>query len=86
MIAHTSKFKVNESFLIFLRSKVDNLLEILLDQEKYDLRIRPNYDGEPIIYIYIFFFRNSSCYNDDSRHFIIETAGPRSQLESVACS
>lgn len=36
------------SFLHFLRSKVDNLLEILLDQEKYDFRIRPNYDGEPI--------------------------------------
>ena len=36
------------SFLYFLRSKVDDLLEILLDQEKYDFRIRPNYDGEPI--------------------------------------
>ncbi|XP_020605499.1 gamma-aminobutyric acid receptor subunit beta-4-like [Orbicella faveolata] len=45
MIAHTSKFKDNESlFSYFLRGKVDHPLEILLDQEKYDFRIRPNYD------------------------------------------
>lgn len=47
MVVGTSKFRVS-FFLHFLRSKVDNLLEILLDQETYDFRIRPNYDGEPI--------------------------------------
>ena len=53
----SEKASLESLFLHFLKSKVDNLLEILLDQEKYDFRIRPNYDGEPInIPVLLFFF------------------------------
>ena len=51
----SEKASLESLFLHFLKSKVDNLLEILLDQEKYEFRIRPNYDGEPIS-ILLFFF------------------------------
>lgn len=30
---------------IFFRGKVENLLDSLLNQENYDSRIRPNYEG-----------------------------------------
>lgn len=93
MIAHTSKFKDNESlFSYFLRGKVDHPLEILLDQEKYDFRIRPNYDGEPINIPYIIGF---CCFATLDIAMLIQqvikgtsfsntvTTGPRPQLESM---
>ncbi|KAJ7394674.1 hypothetical protein OS493_000495 [Desmophyllum pertusum] len=45
------------------RDKIDHLLETLLDEDKYDFRIRPNYDGGPVVVTVGFYLLSINSIN-----------------------